>query len=147
MKTEDLFNSKNDIRLCSACYGYGLNYNYFIADDTTKKVLKTISGEKFKELMDNNIFEYVEKVENVQSWRLKSKVMTEIEQAKQTLKDAGYQVDNLWHINDVQNNYNCTDEEAMEVLVSVLGKGYIMETVFDLISLEANEIGLTRKEQ
>lgn len=76
MKTEDLFNSKNDIRLCSACYGYGLNYNYFIADDTTKKVLKTISGEKFKELMDNYIFEYVDKLGDIQSWRLKDKVET-----------------------------------------------------------------------
>ena len=72
--------------------------------------------------------------------------MTEIEVAKQILKDAGYQVDNLWHIDDVQNNYNCTKEQAMEVLVSVLGNGYIMETVFDMISLEADEIGLTIKE-
>ena len=72
--------------------------------------------------------------------------MTEIEKAKQVLRDAGYQTDNLWHIDDVQNNYNCTEEQAMEVLVNVLGNDYIMETVFDLISLEAYEIGLTRKE-
>ena len=72
--------------------------------------------------------------------------MTEIEKAKQTLKDAGYQTDNLWHINDVKDNYNCTKEQAMKVLVEALGKGYIMEIVFDIISLEANEIGLTRKD-
>ena len=72
--------------------------------------------------------------------------MSEIEKAKQVLKNAGYQVDNLWHIDDVKGNYNCTDEQAMEVLVEALGRGYIMETVFDIISLEAEEIGLTRKE-
>ena len=73
--------------------------------------------------------------------------MTEIQQAKQTLKDAGYQVTNLWHINDVQNNYNCTEEQAIEVLINVLGDGYTLETIFDLITLKANEIGLTRKEE
>jgi muramoyltetrapeptide carboxypeptidase LdcA involved in peptidoglycan recycling len=72
--------------------------------------------------------------------------MNEIEKAKQVLENAGYQVDNLWHIDDVKQNYNCTDEEAMEVLIEALGRDYIMETVFDIISLEAEEIGLTRKE-
>jgi hypothetical protein len=107
MKTEDLFNSKNDIRLCSACYGYGLNYNYFIADHTTKKVLKTISGEKFKELMDDNVFEYVEKIENIQSWRLKSKVETYTIHSRD-LYDflkwtfvAGEHFQQDWHLNQI----------------------------------------------
>jgi hypothetical protein len=34
----------------------------------------------------------------------------------------------------------------MEVLVETLDSGYVMETVFDMISLEADEMGLTRKE-
>jgi hypothetical protein len=49
-----------------------------------------------------------------------------IEKAKQVLKDAGYQTDNLWHIVDVQNNYNCTEEQAMEVLVEALWKQFLI---------------------
>ncbi len=46
--------------------------------------------------------------------------MNEIEQARQVLEDAGYQVTNLWHIDDIKDNYDCTDEEAMEILVGAI---------------------------
>ena len=72
--------------------------------------------------------------------------MDEIEKAKQVLRDAGYQVDNLWHIDDVQGNYNCTDEQAMEVLEGALMNDYVMETIFGVIDDEVNYLGLTRKE-
>jgi hypothetical protein len=72
--------------------------------------------------------------------------MDEIEKAKQILRDAGYQVDNLWHIDDVQGNYNCTDEQAMEVLEGALMNDYVMETIFGVIDDEVNYLGLTRKE-
>jgi hypothetical protein len=72
--------------------------------------------------------------------------MSEIEKAKQVLKNAGYQVDNLWHIDDVKQNYDCTDEEAMEVLEGALMNDYVMETIFEVIDDEVNYLGLTRKE-
>jgi hypothetical protein len=59
--------------------------------------------------------------------------MTEIEKAKQVLRDAGYFVDNLWHRYDVQQNYDCTDEEAMEILESALTNEYTQEQIFDAI--------------
>jgi hypothetical protein len=62
--------------------------------------------------------------------------MDEIEKAKQTLKDAGYFVDNLWHIDDVQQNYNCTDEEAMEVLEGALTDNYTQQIIFEAINIQ-----------
>jgi hypothetical protein len=72
--------------------------------------------------------------------------MNEIEKAKQVLRDAGYFVDNLWHIDDVKQNYNCTDEEAMEVLEGALTNEYTQEQIFDAIDDSAEYMGLTRKE-
>ena len=39
-----------------------------------------------------------------------------IEQAKMVLKNAGYYVDNLWSVADVQEIFECSQEEAMTVL-------------------------------
>jgi hypothetical protein len=72
--------------------------------------------------------------------------MAEIEKAKQVLRNAGYFVDSLWSIEDVQQNYNCTDEEAMEILESALTNEYTQEQIFDAIDEYARYIGLTRKE-
>jgi hypothetical protein len=71
--------------------------------------------------------------------------MNEIEKAKQILRDAGYFVDNLWHIDDVQQNYDCTDEQAMEVLECALTNEYTQEQIFDAIDDSADYMGLTRK--
>jgi muramoyltetrapeptide carboxypeptidase LdcA involved in peptidoglycan recycling len=70
----------------------------------------------------------------------------EIEKAKQVLRDAGYQVANLWHIDDVKQNYDCTDEEAMEVLEGALKNDATMAQIFDAIDYEVGNMGLTRKE-
>jgi hypothetical protein len=72
--------------------------------------------------------------------------MNEIEKAKQILRNAGYQVANLWHINDVKGNYNCTDEEAMEVLVEALGNDATFDQICFAVNFHADEMGLTRKE-
>ena len=45
--------------------------------------------------------------------------MTE-EKAKKYLESIGYQTYNLWHIQDVQSIFNCTNEEAMKVLIKAL---------------------------
>ncbi len=72
--------------------------------------------------------------------------MSTIEQAKQVLRDNGYYVDNLWHIDDIAQTYNCTDEEALEVLDGALNVSYVVENIFENIDLFANGIGLTIKD-
>lgn len=67
-----------------------------------------------------------------------------IEQARQTLKEVGYFVDNLWSIEDVQGNYNCTEEEAQQVLHKVLTNDATMEQIWFAIHFEAEELNLER---
>ena len=73
--------------------------------------------------------------------------MNTIEQAKQVLRDNGYYVDNLWSVEDVVSNYNCTDDEAQEVLDGALQNNATMEQIWYAIDYHAEEQGLTKVEQ
>lgn len=73
--------------------------------------------------------------------------MNTIEQAKQVLRDNGYYVDNLWSIEDVVSNFNCTDDEAQEVLDLALNNDATREQIWYAINYHAEEIGLTRVEE
>lgn len=39
-----------------------------------------------------------------------------VEEARKFLKEQGFFIDNLWHVDDVKGKFKCTDEEAQEVL-------------------------------
>jgi hypothetical protein len=64
-----------------------------------------------------------------------------IAQAKFTLKQAGYFVDNLWHIQDVYNaaDGNIQKDQAMQVLKMALTSESSTENIWSLIRL-ATEI-------
>jgi hypothetical protein len=64
-----------------------------------------------------------------------------IAQAKFTLKQAGYFVDNLWHIQDVYNvaDGNIQKDQAMQVLKLALTSESSTENIWNLIRL-ATEI-------
>ncbi len=68
-----------------------------------------------------------------------------VEEAKQVLRKAGYQVDNLWHIEDVKVNYDCTDDEAMEVLEKALGSSSTIERIWFVVDYVARENNLEEK--
>lgn len=66
-----------------------------------------------------------------------------IEEAKEVLRNAGYYVDSLWSTDDVRNNYNgneddfnLTEEECIEILDSVFGCDYVMQTINEFIAAE-----------
>jgi hypothetical protein len=54
-----------------------------------------------------------------------------IEQARQVLKENGYYVDNLWHIDDVklQSDVDVDDDTAYGILNSALTNDWIMEQI------------------
>ena len=55
----------------------------------------------------------------------------EIEKARETLRKAGYFVDTLWSIYDVQSQFECDDDEiAQEVLSNALTNEWIMEQIW-----------------
>ena len=70
----------------------------------------------------------------------------DIEDAKQTLRSAGYFVDNLWCVEDVMLNYDCTEEEAQEVLSNALQNDATMQQIWEAISYKAESMNLKRRD-
>jgi len=50
-----------------------------------------------------------------------------------TLEKMGYYVRNLWRVEDVQSNYNLSDEDALELIDEVMTSEYIVSAIFELI--------------
>ena len=73
--------------------------------------------------------------------------MITIEQAKQVLRDNGYYVNNLWCVEDVQDNYDCTEKEAQDVLNEALNNETTMEQIWFAINFHAEEQGLNKIEE
>ena len=67
------------------------------------------------------------------------------EKAKEILLKAGYQVDSLWTIHDVQEKYECTDDQAMEVLIQALTNHATMEQISFAVDFHAEDNGLKSK--
>lgn len=56
--------------------------------------------------------------------------MTEVKKAKEVLRQAGYFVDNLWHVDDVKLRFVVfDDEDAQDILNDALTNDWIMEQI------------------
>lgn len=53
-----------------------------------------------------------------------------VELAKQVLKENGYFVDNLWHVDDVKSKFKCDDEDAQDILDKSLTNEATMEQIW-----------------
>ena len=53
-----------------------------------------------------------------------------IENAKKVLKENGYFVDNLWHIDDVKSKFKCDDDVAQGILDQSLTNEATMEQIW-----------------
>lgn len=69
----------------------------------------------------------------------------EIKMAKKVLEDHGFFVGNLWHIEDVQINYMCGEDDAMSILESVLTSDDTISSINYKIDLAASEEGFEEK--
>ena len=69
----------------------------------------------------------------------------EINNAKELLRKEGYYIDNLWRVWDVQERYNCEDNDAYEVLDKAVSSEYIQERIFELIDDIAEDFKLKHK--
>jgi hypothetical protein len=59
---------------------------------------------------------------------------TSVNQAKAILKDAGYYVDNLWHVDDVKGLKDMNDDDAYAILDTILSGDYIIEDIANSIN-------------
>ena len=66
-------------------------------------------------------------------------------EAKDFLKSEGYFVDNLWHVNDVQENFECDEETAQNILYWVLTSPTMIEYINEDISNIARNEQLNTK--
>ena len=66
----------------------------------------------------------------------------EIQKAKDILTKAGYYVGNLYQADDVRTYFDCTDDEALDVLDSALDNDGTAETIWIAIRDIGEMMGL-----
>jgi hypothetical protein len=74
------------------------------------------------------------------------KQLKDVLTARQLLKSRGYFVDNLWSVEDVMDNYNCTQDQAEEVLEMALTNDATMEQIWLAIRYACEELEYKPKE-
>jgi hypothetical protein len=70
----------------------------------------------------------------------------EIARAKETLMKHGYYVGNLYQADDVRTYFDCTDDEALDVLDGALDNDGTAETIWIAIRDIGEMMGLKEKE-
>jgi hypothetical protein len=73
-------------------------------------------------------------------------MINKTEKALNLLSEEGYYVKNLWGLDDVMIGWECTKEQALEILDKTFDNEYVNETIFDIININAREMNLTSKE-
>ncbi len=64
-----------------------------------------------------------------------------VEEAKQVLRNAGYYVDNLWSIHDVDvEGIDMTDDERYRILDIVFKTDWVIEQINESIDFELNNL-------
>ena len=69
-----------------------------------------------------------------------------IQEAKLFLEEQGYYTQCLWSIDDVQQTYECTNEDAQMVLDKTFNNEWVTEQIFYAIDDIANDMELVKKE-
>ncbi len=68
-----------------------------------------------------------------------------IKDAKKILEMNGYYTKNLWHTDDVMQNYECTSEEAQELLDKAMTGEWVIEQIFVVIDECADAMEIKKK--
>lgn len=70
-----------------------------------------------------------------------------VTEARNFLESQGFYIQNLWHIQDVQRKFECSEEEAMEILNDAVSGEWIIEQINERIEYYGEREGLTEKVQ
>ena len=73
--------------------------------------------------------------------------LTEVEKAKAVLKQHGYFVDSLWSTQDITDHYDCTEEQAQEVLEMALNNEWTVEKISYAIGDACESLKIELKEE
>lgn len=86
---------------------------------------------------DDIIVEYSQDLEDLEKARIRNS--RAVEHAKKILEENGFFTDNLWHVDDVKSKFECTDEEAQEVLRGALTNDATVEQIWYAISFHGED--------
>ena len=68
------------------------------------------------------------------------------EDLRQELELRGWYTLNLWHVDDVMQNYDCASEDAIRLLDFVLTSDHVTEEVFRGIDYQSEYSNIKRKD-
>ena len=100
--------------------------------------------EIVNEFMDN--IPKIEMNNKIMEKEIRMKRYDEIAKAKETLMNYGYYVGNLYQVEDVQTYFDCTDDEALDVLDGAMDNEGTAEQVWTAIREVGDMMGLKEKE-
>ena len=70
-----------------------------------------------------------------------------IEEAKDFLRSLGFYTESLWTTYDVTSTYECTEEEALDILDKACNSEDVTERIFETIASIASHRGLKKIEE
>ena len=72
-------------------------------------------------------------------------IAMKVNEAKEFLKSKGYYVDNLWQIDDAKSVFQCTNEQAYEIMDKVMNNERIMNEIWETITIIGEDFGYKLK--
>ena len=120
---------------------------YPTGDDAEGKTIAVVDLDTNKVIFFDNQYRLNELVKESIAEVIANNPIYEVDKAKNVLESKGYFVGNLWHISDVQNQYECTDEEAQDVLQQVFDSERICGEINETIDIFADEMDLVKKDE
>ena len=75
--------------------------------------------------------------------------LNQIDNAKKYLESEGYFTANLWHTDDVSQNYevDSSTDEAMSIIEVAMTSNWMISQIFEAIDIVAEENGYKRKDE
>ena len=73
--------------------------------------------------------------------------LAQIDNAKKYLESQGFFTANLWHTDDVCQNYNVDQDEALDIIEDAMTSNWMISNIFEAIDIIAEENGYKRKDE
>ena len=73
--------------------------------------------------------------------------LAQIDNAKQYLESQGFFTANLWHTDDVCQNYDVNQDQALDIIEDAMTSDWMISHIFEAIDIIAEENGYKRKDE
>jgi len=73
--------------------------------------------------------------------------LSKIDTAKKYLESQGYFTANLWHTDDVCQNYNVNQDQALDIIEDAMTSEITIASIFEAIDIIAEENGYENKNE